>query len=628
MIVATAGHVDHGKTELIKALTGIDTDRLPEEKARGLSIDLGFAYQSLPGNKVLGFVDVPGHEKFIRNMLAGIVGIDLSLLVVAADDGVMPQTREHFAILDLLGIEQCLVAITKIDRAEDHRVVEVQNQVERLLAEAGHHRVTVFPVCAPDNQGVDALKSALQERAQAAESHQSDGYFRMAIDRVFSLKGVGLVVTGMVFSGSANIDDRLLLSADGTEIRVRGIRALNQISDIACAGDRCAINISGRGVSETSVKRGDWLLHSSLLVPTARVDVDLRVLESGNRSLKHWTATHLHVGADRIPARVAVLEGGSIAAGESGLAQLVLERDAYLLKNDRFVLRDQSAQRTLAGGHVIDPFSPKRGRSRPGRIQMLQALNQHESADALEAAAKLSETGVPAQSFAIAHNLSRTGLDMLVKQRSLHHTGDRIFSTDQWHRLLERIEAAVGAFHETSPTLPGASLRQVQLALKPYIETESLKAAMAVLLADKQLGMRGGHWHLTSHELPVSDLDQQIWAQVTPYLAPDTGSPMSLHQLADAVGLEPKILEKSLKQAVVLGEMVQISKNRYLPIAYTEKLGGAAKTLATQSDDGFTAAEYCQHIDTGRNFAIELLEYFDQNGITRREGNKRYLCKS
>jgi selenocysteine-specific elongation factor len=222
MIIATAGHVDHGKTELIKALTGIDTDRLPEEKARGLSIDLGFAYQS-HDNTTLGFVDVPGHEKFIRNMLAGVGGIDLGLLVVAADDGVMPQTREHLAILDLLGIDQCVAAITKIDRADDDRILEVQEQVETLLRNAGREEIAVYPLCAPDNEGVDALKKALFQRVQAVSSRPVEGHFRMAIDRVFTLKGVGLVVTGMVFAGVASMRASVAQSTSSDAASVKAL---------------------------------------------------------------------------------------------------------------------------------------------------------------------------------------------------------------------------------------------------------------------------------------------------------------------------------------------------------------------------------------------------------------------
>ena len=374
MIIATAGHVDHGKTELVRALTGIDTDRLPEEKARGLSIDLGFAYQQLMEGTTLGFVDVPGHEKFIRNMLAGVHGIDLGLLVVAADDGVMPQTREHFAILQLLGIVDIVVAITKIDRVNDQRQQVVREQVDSLLTDFGYCDVPAFPVCAPQYQGVDRLREALHERAHAAPRRALDGQFRMAIDRAFTLKGVGLVVTGMVFAGEARVDDKLLLSSKARSLRVRGIRAQDRESDRARTGERCALHIGGRGISEDSVRRGDWLLHPALHAPTQRIDVELEVLVTESRPLKHWTPVHLHLGAEHVSARVAVLTGGVIGAGERALAQLVIERETFALHGDRFVLRDQSAQRTLAGGRVIDPFAPKRGRARPTRLAMLQAM--------------------------------------------------------------------------------------------------------------------------------------------------------------------------------------------------------------------------------------------------------------
>ncbi|NCF36994.1 MAG: selenocysteine-specific translation elongation factor [Gammaproteobacteria bacterium] len=633
MIIATAGHVDHGKTELIKALTGTDTDRLPEEKTRGLSIDLGFAYQSLPDRTTLGFVDVPGHEKFIRNMLAGVGGIDLGLLVVAADDGVMPQTREHFAILDLLGIDQCVVAITKIDRVDEDRILEVQDQVEALLGSAGHEDIAMHPLCAPDNEGVDALRNTLVKRAQAVDEHHTDGNFRMAIDRVFSLKGVGLVVTGMVFAGAATIDDNLVVSADGSSVRVRGIRAHNQVSDRAQAGERCAINIVGRGVSEGSLNRGDWLMHSSLYVPTRRIDVDLRVLDSETRPLKHWTPTHLHIGADHLAARVAVLSGGAIAAGDRSPAQLVLERDAFVVHGDRFVLRDQSAQRTLAGGHVIDPFSPKRGRARPSRIAALKAMNRRDPADVLDALTEISETGVPLAAFRVAQNLGLSQLEAIIELLSLKRAGrppqEWIFTSTQWQRLLDRIEKVIGIFHQNQPDRPGASLRDLQLALKPHVETSILEIAAGILVKEKRLGERGKRFHLPSHLIEVTERDRQLWAQAAPSLAPDSGSPLSLHQAADAIGIDRKILEASLKNAVKLGEMVLVARNRYLPTFYTARLGFAAKALAQSTAEGtFTVAEFCKQTRTGRNFAIDLLEYFDRLGFTERFGNKRRIRRS
>jgi selenocysteine-specific elongation factor len=634
MIIATAGHVDHGKTELTKALTGIDTDRLPEEKARGLSIDLGFAYQVLPNYKALGFVDVPGHEKFVRNMLAGVGGIDLGLLVVAADDGIMPQTREHFAILNLLAIDQSVVAITKIDRVDDERILEVQDQIETLFGNAGHDQINVYPLCAPDNEGIDALRNALVARAQSLKTRQSDGNFRMAIDRVFTLKGVGLVVTGMVFSGLATIDDNLVVSCDGSPVRVRGIRAHNQVSDQARAGERCAINIVGRGVSESSLRRGNWLMQSSLYAPTKRIDVDLQVLNSESMPLKHWTPTHLHIGADHLAARVAVLSGGSIAAGERGLVQLVLEQDAFVVHGDRFVLRDQSAQRTIAGGHVIDPFSPKRGRARPSRITLLHAMNSpevhHDPGDILAELTKISEGGVALSSFSVAHNLPAHQMDAIIKSFSLIRVGrqrqERIFSTDQWQSLLARIEKAAGLFHQSKPALSGASFKDIQLAIKPYVETDILEEATETLVKQKRLNGRGKRFHLPSHVSQATEIDRQLWDRAAASLAPDSGSPLSLHQAAVALGVDKKVLETSLKNAIKIGEMILVAKKRYLPTRYLARLGHAAEALAQRSDEGhFTVAEFSLQTKTGRNFAIDLLEYFDRLGFTERSGNDRRI---
>ena len=383
MIVATAGHVDHGKTELIQALTGTNTDSLPEEKARRLTIDLGFAYVTLSNGEILGFVDVPGHEKFIRNMLAGVAGIDMGLLVVAADDGVMPQTREHLAILGLLGIRNIFVVLTKIDRVASDDLIKVCVRIKNFLEEEGHHEPAVYPVCAPKNIGIEALKKAIYSSAKTTKAPAAGGHFRMAIDRVFTIKGVGLVVTGMVFSGTVYNAESVTLLSDGSAVRVREIRVHDQIRRKAKAGERCALNIVGRGVGEKSVKRGAWLAHSYLNVPTRRFDVHLHLLKSASYSLKHWTPTHLHIGSDHLLARVAVLSGGSITPGSSGLAQLVLSRDTFALSGDRFVLRDQSARRTIAGGSVIDPFSPRRGRARPSRIATLNAMSKEKTAEIL-----------------------------------------------------------------------------------------------------------------------------------------------------------------------------------------------------------------------------------------------------
>ena len=636
MIVATAGHVDHGKTELVRALTGIDTDRLPEEKNRGLSIDLGFAYRPLSGQQSLGFVDVPGHEKFVRNMLAGVGGIDLGLLVVAADDGVMPQTREHFAILNLLGVERCLVAITKIDRVDDARIRQVSEQVEALVGRAD---VATFPVCAPDHTGIDALQRALEDQARSLPARATDGYFRMTIDRSFTLPGIGLVVTGMVFAGRAGLGDQPVVSTDGSPARIRGIRALDVARDQASAGERCALNITGRGLDERSLERGDWLLHPRLCNATRRIDVDLRVLATECRPLKHWSPVYLHLGAARIAARVAIIEGGSIAAGEQGLAQLVLEHDAFVVRGDRFVLRDPSARRTLAGGQVIDPFAPKRGRARPERIATLRAMNRRDSGAALVKLARISDTGVALEAFSIAGNLTNAAVDNLVAKlidspvdglllrRIGSAAATRLFSEDRWQALLERVEVAVEAFHGARPALPGASPEDIQQRLRPHTDRSLVEAACDELVRSHRLGRQGTRYHLPSHRVLFSESERHLLDRAAILLAPERGSPPSLHQAAEAMEVDHKALEALLKQAAKVGDIISIASNRYAPPAYLAQLANAAEALASSSAEGFSVAEYCAHTGIGRNFAIDLLEYFDRLGFTRRGGNRRRVLR-
>ena len=634
MIIATAGHVDHGKTELIKALTGIDTDHLPEEKARGLSVDLGFAYQTLPDNTILGFVDVPGHEKFIRNMLAGVAGIDLGLLVVAADDGVMPQTREHLAILSLMEIRQYIVAITKIDRVSSGRVDEVADQVDRLLTAEGHEGVTNYPVCAPENQGIGELMKALKSRVkEASAAWTAEHHFRMSIDRVFTLKGVGLVVTGMVFSGAVRTGESMTLSTDGSQVRVRGIRAHNTASNGAKAGERCAINIAGRGLNEEVLRRGNWLMHPSLYAPTRRIDVEVKVLASETGPLKHWTPTHLHIGADHLSARVAVLSGGAIPAGGKGLAQLVVSRDAFAVHGDTFVLRDQSAQRTIAGGRVIDPFSPKRGRARPARIAALNAMQHRNVTDALRALTDGSETGVLLTPFSVAYNLPAPRLDILIETLNLRRVGQqskqRVFCETQWRRLGAKVFGAVKGFHRSKPMSPGASVKDIQLALSPHIETSILEVLLGTLVEEQRLNRRGTRFHLPSHSIRIPVRDQQLLDRVAPKLAPRSGTPLSLHQAAADLKVDFKTLEMALKTASTLGTMVLIGKNRYAPTHFVAKLGVVAERLAANSADRcFTTAEYRKHTTLGRNFVIDVLEYFDQIGFTERHGNTRCIRRS
>lgn len=630
MIVATSGHVDHGKTELVKALTGTNTDRLPEEKARGLTVDLGFAYNILSDGEVLGFVDVPGHEKFIRNMLAGVAGIDLGLLVIAADDGVMPQTREHLAILDLLGIRNILIVLTKIDRVASDDLAAVSKQVTNFLREQGHRDHAIYPVCAPKGIGIEALREELTLCAKSRKPKVVSGYFRMAIDRAFNLKGVGLIVTGMIFSGTVHNGQSLTLLSNGASVRVREIQVHNQIRASAKAGERCALSIVGRGVGEKFIKRGTWLAHSDLHVPTKRMDVNLQVLKTETNPLKHWTSTHLHIGSDHLPARVAVLSGGNISPGASGLAQLVLPRDAFALYGDRFVLRDQSAQRTIAGGRIIDPFSSKRGRARPSRIATLKDMCKEDTTAVLQALAMRSESGVQLQPFAIAHNLPSHEIDAMIVSLGLLRVGDapreRIFCESRWRGLMALILNAVASIHKSRPKSIGASIKDIQLQLGVFFEESSLKLAVEIMISEEQICANGSRFYLPSHNIHISEKEKAILKSVANILAPDGGTPPSLHQAAQQLGTEVSALEKALKIGIKLGDIILVGKNRYVPSTLVINLKISAEKLATKSVDGlFSISDFRDEISMGRNFTIDVLEYFDQVGFTIRVGNLRRL---
>ena len=411
---------------------------------------------------------------------------------------------------------------------------------------------------------------------------------------------------------------------------MREIRVHNQVRASAKAGERCALSIVGRGLGEKSIKRGTWLAHSDLNVPTKRMDVNLKVLKTETNPLKHWTPTHLHIGSDHLPARVAVLSGGNISPGASGLAQLVLPRDAFALYGDRFVLRDQSAQRTIAGGRIIDPFSSKRGRARPSRMATLRDMCKEDTTAVLQALAMRSESGVQLEPFAIAHNLPSDQIDAIIVSLGLLRVGDapreRIFCEPRWRGLMALILNAVASIHKSRPKSIGASIKDIQLQLGVFFEESSLKLAIEIMISEEQICANGSRFYLPSHNINLSKKEKAILKSVANILAPDGGTPPSLHQAAQQIGTEVSALEKALKIGIKLGDIILVGKNRYVPSTLVMNLKISAEKLASKSVDGlFSISDFRDEISMGRNFTIDVLEYFDQVGFTIRVGNLRRL---
>jgi len=326
MIVGTAGHIDHGKTSLVRALTGVDTDRLKEEKARGISVDLGFAYLPAPDGGILGFIDVPGHERFVHNMLAGATGVDFVLLVVAADDGVMPQTTEHLAIVNLLGITHGAVAITKADLVDADRLADVRTEIANVLATTALHDVEMFAVSSQTGDGIAELRARLFAASSAQDSRSAKGRFRLAVDRSFTLPGAGTVVTGTVLSGSVAVGDQVVISPSGLAARVRAIHAQNRVSERGRAGDRCALNLAGDGIAKDVIARGDLICDPALQAPSDRIDATLKLLATETKPVSQWMPVRLHHAAAETGARIVLLGEGPIPPGGEGLVQLVLDQ--------------------------------------------------------------------------------------------------------------------------------------------------------------------------------------------------------------------------------------------------------------------------------------------------------------
>ena len=630
MIVATAGHIDHGKTLLVKALSGIDTDRLPEEKNRGISIDIGFAYVPTPDAGLLGFVDVPGHERFVRNMLAGVCGIDLALLVVAADDGVMPQTIEHLQILDLLKVTRGIAVINKIDRVNEERVAEVAESLRTLLNGTSLEASGVIPVSAMTGTGVDVLRKRLIAEARSLKQRVTTGRrFRYAIDRVFSVSGSGTVVTGTVFNGKVKTGDRLVISPTGLPVRVRGIQIHGKSANEVSAGSRCALNLTGDKLDKETVRRGDWVLDEALHRPTARIDAEIKVLASEKEPLAHWTPVHFHLGTEAVTARIAVRRGESIAPGESKIAQIILDRPIACLHGDRFIVRDQSATRTLGGGSVVDPFAPAIRRNSPARQQIVLALSADSPEDALRALSKAALDGIDVAAFEAAFNLDDATAQALYKKLQIFVLGrtDRIgLSAERRTQLMNAIVDETMRLHRDDPKALGLELASLPERLQCRIPEWALSQLVRDLATARKVELAGTRVRKPGHDATSNPEDEKLWQRVLPALQNDTPLPPSLKELAEQLRLPEKTISDFLHRKSRGGEPIKATPDRFLLRSTVERLAQIAEATAGSTPNGqFTAADYRDHCGASRKLSIEVLEYFDRIGYTQRIGDARRI---
>lgn len=524
MIIGTAGHIDHGKTTLVGALTGVETDRLKEEKARGISIELGYAYAPLPNGDVLGIIDVPGHEKFVHTMAAGAVGIDHALLVIAADDGIMPQTLEHLEILQLLGIRQGTVALTKVDRVPRERIDEVREEIAAILSVTALADSPIFETAAaqPNDPGVWALRQHLDLQAQQMPARAQDGLFRLAVDRVFTLPGQGTVVTGTVFGGQVKVGDTLIHSASGQSVRVRSIHAQNQASESGVAGQRCALNLAG--IAKEEIERGDWMADARVLQATQRIDLHLHLLTEAP-PMQQWTPVHVHLGTRRTTGHIALLRDSAIDPGTEARVQLVLDTPVFTVPGDRLILRNAQASRTIAGGMVLDPYAPARKRRSAERMAYLNAMEQLATHGDFAALIVQAPHGVALSQLM---RLSGHALDVAAPLPGTVAlpigsgiAGDALVLDEQrWLALQQQMLQTLSRFHEKSPDEPGVNAARLRRMALPGLQQAAhdalYQALIDTLLAQKRLASSGAWLHLPEHRVQLSEAEQALAQKLLP----------------------------------------------------------------------------------------------------------------
>ncbi len=621
MIIVTAGHVDHGKTRLIEAITGTDADRLPEEKQRGMTIELGYAFMNLADDRRLAFVDVPGHTKFINTMLAGVSCAKHALLIIACDDGVMPQTTEHLAILQLLNLENLIVVLTKQDRVDNSRIEAVKIQVTELLQQYRRHS-PIYVVSALTGSGIPELSQAIKQLAltQVDELNQlsQQTSFRMAIDRVFTVKGAGLVATGTVISGRVREGQCLYLSRQSKAVKVRTLHSQGQVSSLAYSGQRVALNLTG--VSQHSgAQRGDWL---TALAPMEAPMVICGVLDTC-QPFKHWQSVQIHLGNSHTTARIGLLQ---TLPDNQSLIELQCEQALPCVEQDRFIVRDAAAKITLGAMRVLDIAPIKRGKRSPERLSFLNKLKECTTL-AASLQAQTAEHCVQKSAFMWANQLNDQH-DSLLHDKEMVEVAGYLLSQPLNTHIEAKLLAQISDYHQASPELLGLTINRLQRMTHGQYPLEVLIYVSDNLCQQKRLHCTRGLLHLPRHNLALSDNEQQLWLLIKQQMLVARG-PLWSSELAEGHHLDLSIVRQLCRKLIQLGYISAIIKDRYV---LTESLYFYANVIREQINvhGEIKTADFNSIIKLGRKASIQLLEFYDRSGLTwrKKKDNSRVIRDS
>ena len=627
LIIGTAGHIDHGKTALVRALTGHDTDRLPEEKARGISIDLGFAWLDLPDGTRAGIVDVPGHERFIRNMLAGAHGIDLVLFVVAADDGVMPQTEEHLDIVQLLGVSRAITVITKADLASAERLDEVRSEIAVIAAGTLLEHAPVIPTSVVSGQGLDELRRLVAEVAASVPARRQNGRFRLPVDRAFALQGHGLVITGTASAGEVSAGQRVRCLPGGQLLRVRSVEVHNRTMDTACAGQRVALNLSAQ--EAVAVERGHVICDESIEQTTTRFDAHVRTVTLPRDSaLKHQQRVRVHIGTAERLGRVVLFGQDAIRSRGAGYGQVVLTEPVFAVRGDRFIIRDETAQRTIGGGTIIHAHAPMHRRTEPGLTAWLERLHMGHETDAITAIVERSDDiAVPVRAIEDLLDLAPGSADIgaVPGMHLLTLDDERICVTDaNWESMRRQLIDVLGTFHRAQPLSPGMEMEDARAQVAARLTPRIFRALVERFEAEGAIARQGSLLRLPTHTVRLSTGNEALSRKLAELLAETPSSPPDLAQLVAASGAGRDSVVEMLRVMERDRTVARASQDIYFLRVWVDTVKATLKERLP-SRGTVTPAAFRDLFQTSRKYAIPLLELLDREGVTIRIGETRRL---
>ena len=629
VILGTAGHIDHGKTSLVKALTGVDTDRLKEEKERGITIELGFTFLDLPSGIRLGIIDVPGHEKFVKHMVAGVWGIDLVALVIAADEGVMPQTREHLDICRLLRVKKGLVVLTKIDLLDRELLELVEEEVTEIVEDTFLKDAPILPVSSVTGEGIPQLLSALDLLSQEITERSSGGLFRLPIDRVFTMKGFGTVVTGTMISGSLSLGETIQVLPSGLEGKVRSLQVYGRSVEKTVAGERAAVNL--QGVETSAIERGDVLVRPNTLSPSRLIDAYLEYLPDAPRPLKHRTKQRFHVGTTLTNASIFLLDRDELAPGETGFVQLRLERPVVALPQDRFVIRGSSAIQTIGGGVILDGHPDKHKRFSSSVVADLsllkdgtreQALRQHidhSGVGGITLEELLNRVEMPSSDVqSIIRQMAGRGDLVVIDSEKL-----KVITSGSYQMLRGRALAQLGEFHQRFPVKSGLSKEELRTKLPPETDVKLFQILISELIQSKEVVLEKDKLRLSGHH--ISSVDAKGLAKRVEAAVLKGGlQPPSPKELSEEWSETEGEVRAIFEHLVHEGVLVRIKNEIYFHRIPFENLREKLVAYLKKNRE-ITTPQFKEMTQASRKYVIPLIEYFDQTKLTLRLGEKRVL---